>query len=286
MAAPAPNDGVASVLSAVSSNTASRHTLGRTAKGREVVARIYPGRAPVHRVVILAGVHGSEQGGIEVVERIEARLSTGRPRPTVVVIPVLFPDHAARRLREPPKRPTNRNFPPPGTTWPSEARKLRDALDRPAHPENVWLVRLIDGLQPERIVSVHGTIRREAAGVFSDPHVWPADLPRATARSDADAALAITVAKTIAETDPGLVMGNHLDTMPTAGWSGGVNDGVSLGRWAPHPVPDVRASVGVLTVEVPGNDRSDDLTEDKQRARRRQLDAFADAIVRHVLDLK
>lgn len=278
-----PAEGVPAVMHAVDHAITPVHVrVGETVGGRPVDALVVPGRARDRRLLVIGGVHGSEQGGIEVVERLRAKLkSGGSPRPTTVVIPTMFPDHAALRRREDPEMPTNRNFPSPGTTW--SADDAVDAEGRPALRENRWLVGLVDALRPERIVSVHGTVRVEAAGVFADPHVWPDDAPRAEARTAADAALALRIAQTIAEVEPALVAGNQLDGTPTAIWSGGVHGGVSLGRWAPHPVPGTRESIGVLTVEVPGNHRSDDRTGPARAQRRRDLDAFADALLRYVL---
>ncbi len=284
-----PPEGVPAVLDAVRHATSPTSVLlGRSGQGREVSALVVPGRQPERRMLVIGGVHGSEQGGIEVVERMVERLrgGSGKPRPTTVVVPTLFVDHATVRRREDPERPTNRNFPPPGSTWGLDAHEALDAEGRTALLENRWLVGLVDGLEPERIVSVHGTVRVEAAGVFADPHHWPGDPARAEARTAADAALALHVARQIATVDPSLVLGNRLDDAPTAVWSGGVQGGVSLGRWAPHPVDGVRESVGVLTVEVPGNDRSRDHRGPERKARGRALDIIADALLRHVLTLE
>ncbi|MEO0606065.1 MAG: hypothetical protein AAF211_31845, partial [Myxococcota bacterium] len=187
-----PAEGGLAVVAAVDTATsATRVRLGTSAEGRPVTALVVPGREPDRRVLVVGGVHGSEQGGIEVAERIRVALQAGpgKPRPTTVVVPTLFVDHAAMRLRERPERPTNRNFPPAGTTWARDAADPRDAEGRPALPENRWLVDLIDSLKPDRIVSVHGTVRKTAAGIFADPHVWPGDRPRAEARTAADGAL-------------------------------------------------------------------------------------------------
>ncbi|MEM6925799.1 MAG: hypothetical protein AAF602_02625 [Myxococcota bacterium] len=284
-----PEEGVAAVVAAVETTTsATRVRLGTSPGGRPVTALVVPGRQPERRVLVIGGVHGSEQGGIEVAERMVGHLQAapGKPRPSTVVVPILFRDHAAVRLRERPEQPTNRNFPEPGTTWARDAADPRDAEGRRALPENRWLVGLIDTLKPDRIVSVHGTVREAAAGIFADPHLWPGDTHRADARTAADGALALQIARTIATMDPTLVRGNRLDDTPTAVWSGGVRGGVSLGRWAPHPVPGVRESVGVLTVEVPGNDRSDDHTGAERAARDEALATIARALLHHVLSLE
>ena len=259
-----------------------RAILATTAQGRSVEALYIPGASP-ERLLVVAGVHGSEQGGIEVVEMLLASLERGpRPMRTVMVVPVLFPDNAATRTREDPTHPTNRNFPPLGEGLNEEGK---DALGRPVLPENQALIALLDRFAPRRVITVHGTTRRPAAGVFSDPYTvgsdaGAAELDEAQRRTDEDRRLAIATARAIAEAgEPQAVLGNQLNGTPTAGWSGGVANGVSLGGWGPRAVAGGRPAVGVITVEVPENYRSDDRTGKARRVRRAELRAFRDAVL-------
>ncbi|HYO50662.1 MAG TPA: hypothetical protein VEW94_12500 [Chloroflexia bacterium] len=61
-----------------------------------VKAYFFPGRTP-ERALIIGGVHGAEQSGIEVVEALRESLAkaTTPPRFTTILVPVLFPDNRA-----------------------------------------------------------------------------------------------------------------------------------------------------------------------------------------------
>jgi hypothetical protein len=284
-------------------------TIATTDQGRPVQAFFFPGITN-ERALILGGVHGSEQGGIEVVEMLLAdlRAATRRPHYTVIIVPVLFPDNAARRRRE-GATPTNRNFPAPGTSLDSAtdgSGQPRDAQGRAILSENVAFMRLVERFRPGRICTVHGTNTRESAGVFSDPHsvsrqargraraAHPGDPAAAAAaeralqdeaarRTTADESLALRMARGIRDAGHGnAVRGNHLDGRPTREWSGAVPGGTSLGGWGPQDVSEGRGtdrpSMSVITVEVPTNVRSDDLRGNAREARRQELLAFRDVI--------
>jgi predicted deacylase len=264
--------------------------LGRTAEGRPVQAWFVEGRSE-QRALVVGGVHGSEASGIEVVERLVEELQQA-PGYTVVLIPALFPDHAAQRRREDPTTPTNRNFPAPGTSF-ARSGEL-DALGRPILTENRMFLEMIERFEPTRIASVHATVRPGAAGVFSDVHTaGPAapalELDVAARRSAEDEALALAMARAMAEAGfPGSVPGNHLDEVPIAEWSGGVDGGVSLGGWGPRAIaeggPGDRPSLTVITVEMAELHRSDDLQGEAQLAREAELQAMADVLRRVFLE--
>ena len=263
--------------------------LGVTAEGRPLRTFRFGAGQP-RRALVLGGVHGSERSGVEVAEAAADALAVGCSSAfDVVVVPALFPDHVAIGLRE-GEIPTNRNFPPAGRglTWASTGNPARDALGRPILPENQALIGLIERFRPERIASVHATEYPERAGIFADPHGVP---PQADAgetahlsataarRTDEDAALAIAMARRAAR-DGARIPGNDLDGNPCAVWSGEVDDGVSLGSWAPIGVrdgPSSRESISVITVEIDGLARSD--ASPDPSARRRELTAFRDAIL-------
>lgn len=123
------------------------------------------------RALVIAGVHGEEQQGVEVAQMLVHDLQTQQPRLTTIVVPSLFPDTDAAGIRE-GDTPTNRNFPPPSQDL-AAARaaghgKPVDAAARAILPENVLLLELIERFHPERIISIHGTWQPGAAGVFYD----------------------------------------------------------------------------------------------------------------------
>jgi hypothetical protein len=162
--------------------------LGTSAGGRSVEAHFIQGTTS-RRALVIAGVHGTEVQGIEVARMLLADLAVNQPLYTVIVVPSLFPDNAARRRRE-GATPTNRNFPlatqdlAAATAAGGRRGRPVDALRRRILPENVMLLQLIERFSPERIISIHGTQHSGAAGVFYDP-VAPTAAEIAQARRDA-----------------------------------------------------------------------------------------------------
>jgi hypothetical protein len=169
--------------------------LGTTAGARPVEAHFIQGTTN-RKALVIAGVHGSERQGIEVARMLLADLAANQPMFTVIVVPSLFPDNAARGIRE-GSTPTNRNFPlasedlaaattAGGGTAVDASTDSRGARTRAILPENIMLLQLIERFSPERIISIHGTRHSGAGGVFYDPvHLSSADIARA--RRDARA---------------------------------------------------------------------------------------------------
>ena len=128
------------------------------------------------RALVIAGVHGTEEQGIEVAEMLRADLLASAPVFTVIVVPRLFPHADAARVRDAEDKggtPSNRNFPPPdqdlATARAAGGGSAIDAEKRPILEENVMLLELIERFQPSRIISIHGTRHSGAAGVSFDP---------------------------------------------------------------------------------------------------------------------
>jgi hypothetical protein len=161
------------------------------------------GRAGDVRILLIAGVHGSERSAVEVGE-IAAGLLRGRGdgQAWVRLVPVMFWDayraavYAARQRRgsDPPGGPEpaspvgrrvwrgghrgtdpNRNFPSPGACW--HGSSGLDATGQPLLAENVALMDLVCGWGPTRIVSLHavqqepdrGSGSGNPPGIFVDP---------------------------------------------------------------------------------------------------------------------
>lgn len=140
-------------------------------------------------VLVVAGIHSSEQGGVEVAHWVRTKLA-GRRTPTrlgAVVVPEIFPAQGqlarAREWEVGPHRwnaaesgkfrdpVANRHFPPPGrplSFLTGEHLKTltgADLLDHQSRPipllaEVKRLIQLIETLRPVRIVSIHGKKRR------------------------------------------------------------------------------------------------------------------------------
>src|SRR5262249_40437110 len=138
--------------------------LGTTAGARPVEAHFVQGTTD-RKALVIAGVHGSEVQGIEVARMLLADLAANQPMYSVIVVPSLFPDNAARRRRE-GATPTNRNFPPAsedlaaataaGKGTAVDASTRSGARTRAILPENIMLLQLIERFAPERIISIHG----------------------------------------------------------------------------------------------------------------------------------
>jgi hypothetical protein len=155
-----------------------------------VRAHFFPG-STARRALVVAGVHGNEVQGVEVANKLIADLQTGLsatppqlPLFSVIVVPSLFPANVAAGRRQRSTQ-TNRNLPDPSQTL---ATAPRNAAGRPlaapatsatntsgtpqARPildENIILMALMERFRPERIISIHGTRRPGAGGVFADP---------------------------------------------------------------------------------------------------------------------
>ena len=252
------------------------YVLGETAEGRPLRVLHFPGRT-TRRALVIAGVHGSEQSGVEAVELLRQSLETAAQPPffTVILVPIVFPDNYERARRE-GSTPTNRNFPAPGESLASARergqarRRPRGPIDERGHsilPENIMLMNLIERFRPERIASVHSTRTAASAGVFSDPETGPA--------SD----LALEMAQSIAAVNPDWVRGNTGDN-PV--WSGGTPGGTSLGGWGPGAVNEGRETdrpgAIVITVEIRRGHRSDDPDTTDPEERLREIETHRDAL--------
>lgn len=151
--------------------------LGETAGARPIQAFYFRG-ATTQRALVIAGIHGNERQGIDVARLLINDLQTMQPHFTVIVVPSLFPDNAAAGRRE-GSTPTNRNFPQPyedlaaaraaGGGTPVDASASGGRRRRAILAENILLLELMERFRPERIISIHGTRRAGAAGVFYDP---------------------------------------------------------------------------------------------------------------------
>lgn len=151
----------------------------------ELESHIVQGTSP-DVVLIVAGIHTSEQSGVEVARWIRVKLAA-RPKPTrlsALVIPEVFPDEGKNaradewktgavpgKYRETVRRAMiypARHFPPPG----KPLSFIKDGLLTDANgkalplptgqtkvymlPEIAFLIRCVEALKPVRIVSVHG----------------------------------------------------------------------------------------------------------------------------------
>ena len=280
-------------------------TVGLDTLGEPIRAHLVPGQIDDVALVI-AGVHGSEQSGVEVADRLLQQLQVAQPYYTVVIVPRLFPDNVASRAAwekklandqgkiavskyrairtadDDPGRITpgkgskdpNRQFPALGADL--DMAKPVDSKGNLVEPGNLALLALIKQFAPKRLVSIHAQKDLKKAGIFADPH--PSVAPGKLA-TDADQ-LAITAAKR-ADALGVRVAGNTRD----GGFSSlypGQNPkisaekmkeenakGPSLGQWGPSK------GIMVLTVEVSEQYTSSGAANDPNRAAELENEATA-----------
>jgi hypothetical protein len=248
-------------------------TLGKTKGGLEIKCHYFPGTGD-ESALIISGVHGYELSGIEVTELLVERLKN-EPKPfyTVIIIPELFPDNAARARKANPGPGSdsnvgrytrgktidpNRQFPKPGERF--DPDKTRDAEGRQIEYENQLLMQLIECFKPCRIASVHAKRYRSmvkkgvnAPGIYVDPRGGFDKTATKTKEGKEDDALALAMARK-AKRKGARVPGNFLDPKdapPVVHFAGSAptQKGVSLGEWGPLDVKG-RKGMTVITVEI------------------------------------
>ena len=280
-------------------------TLGLDTLHQPIRAHLIPGQIDEVALVV-AGVHGSEQSGVEVADLLLAQLAVHRPFFTVVVVPRLFPDNVAgradwekqlakdqgkialkkyRELRgkaDDPGRVTagqvdpNRQFPELGADL--DLANPVDAKGRPVEPGNLALLALIRAFAPTRIASIHAQKDLDKAGVFSDPQPVAASNPLSTTADQ----VAIATAKRAS----GLgarVTGNTRGRKTISSLYPGQDPkiskakmaventrGRSFGQWGPSK------GIAVLTIEVAEQYGSAGAVDDPKRAK--ELEAHATAL--------
>lgn len=293
-------------------------SLGTTAGGRAVDSFFFPGKTD-HRALIVGGFHGSELSGIKVTEILLEKLRTGpRPYYTVIIVPRLFPDNAARAEADPKQIATtenvgrytsgsestkhstdpNRQMPKGGEAYnPGDAK---DSKGRPIEAENVMLLELIERFKPTRIAAVHSTHGLNDAGIYADPRT---DSTGVAQGYDSDEALAIEMAK-VANAKGAKVPGDKLDNKnPNAIYPSDAapakagakqkrktDTGISLGGWGSTAVCDParpganRDAMRIITIEVQKGHRPEDMKDTttgdkaKKAARQAELEGHADAL--------
>jgi hypothetical protein len=260
-----------------------RTVLGESAGKRPIEAFIFPGET-AERALVIAGVHGSEQGGVEIVELLLAELQKGvRPHYTTVVVPKLFPDNYETKTRE-GSTETNRDFPAKGksldTARKEGAKKGKgpiDSLGKEILPENVMFMQLIERFRPSRVASVHGTFDLKKAGVFTDPRGTAAET-----KQDRD--LALDMARE-AQKGGANVAGNKLGSAKeNVGFEQPDPVGISLGGYGPSAVAEGKATdrpaMTVITMEIGGNERSAEIKDPaKLAARQQELASLRDVLL-------
>ena len=280
-------------------------TLGLDTLNQPIRAHLIPGQVDEVALVV-AGVHGSEQSGVEVADLLLAQLAVHRPFFTVVVVPRLFPDNVAsrahwekqlakdrgkiplRKYRElrsqanDPGRVTagevdpNRQFPELGADL--DLANPVDAKGRPVEPGTLALLALIKTLVPSRIASIHAQKNLDRAGVYSDPQPAAGSNPLSTTADQ----LAIDTARragSLGARVTGNTRGRKTFSSLYPGQDPKISSekmavenarGRSLGQWGPSK------GIAVLTIEVAEQYGSAGAVDDPNRAA--ELAAHATAV--------
>jgi alkanesulfonate monooxygenase SsuD/methylene tetrahydromethanopterin reductase-like flavin-dependent oxidoreductase (luciferase family) len=108
--------------------------LGKTAGKRSIELRFFPGKT-TRRALVIGGVHGTERQGVQVARLLEKDLAATPSDFSVLLVPVLFPDNAARGklgIREEDEARTNQPQLPRPRQGPRRVR--RQGRDGPRHP--------------------------------------------------------------------------------------------------------------------------------------------------------
>jgi predicted deacylase len=278
--------------------------VGVDGAGNPVMAHVFPGQIGEVAMVV-AGVHGSEQSGVEVAENLISQLQANKPYYTVVVVPRLFPGNVAsreaweqklakdqsgmavgkyRQLRDkagdigrvtPGQTDPNRQFPDLGKDV--DLDKPVDSKGRLIEPSNLALLALVKSFKPTRVVSIHAIKNFTEAGIYADPHRSVKGFENDPTAKTSDE-LATAMAKEADKRGVHVAGNKH-----GSGWSSlypGQNPntsaaqmktenarGRSFGQWGPSK------GMAVITVEVGEQYRSDSAVQDPGRAAELQAEA-------------
>jgi hypothetical protein len=272
-----------SLQNLVSSRTQGRAILGFS-KGKQPVELFYYPGGSKEKILIIGGVHGSELSAIRLALLLGKKLETADLKNDVLLIPCLFPDNAEKARMAKNKTSEgrysckegidpNRQMPGIGEAFNLDLPK--DAQGRMIEKENQMLLQLIQEYKPRLIINLHAIRNVNQAGFYADPRT---DCKGIALGFEQDSLLAIQMS-TMARGAGGSVLGNHLDSIPTALYykdpciaaagqlqkrntegsllNGGRGKGVSLGTWATTAVcrgqsGGFRAAIPLITVEFPG----------------------------------
>lgn len=294
----------------------ARITLGVTLERRSIEGWYFPGTG-TERALVIAGVHGSELSATEVAGALITQLrESQKPYYSVIVIPLLFPDNAARALEVPAELGSvknigrythetatdpNRQMPTPGRAF--EPLAGLDHLGRSIEWENQLLLELITQFRPSRIASLHAIRQTGYGGIYADPRTDHLGLALGYA---SDSALAVDMACMAAQSGAD-VRGNRLDIKPTSLYykdpapvargrfqprnmsgsklKGARGNGISLGTWGSTAIAwetdstRNRNAMRILTLEFPGAKRPDDFSDPLlTQLCSRQVQAFAETL--------
>lgn len=145
--------------------------LGRSTQGRAIELHEFPvvAVAPARPVLIFAAIHGDEPTTEFVARRLIEHLHAHPAETPVIVIPAINPDGLAARSRTNSRGvDLNRNF--PAANWKSTRRGAYYNGPSPASEvETRLLMKLIEELNPRRIVAMHSITRGRQCNNYDGP---------------------------------------------------------------------------------------------------------------------
>lgn len=265
--------------------------------GSHTVEAFYFRGISERRALIVGGVHGTEPGGVEVVDDLLAIMrSPGARMPyfSVIIVPRLFAANVRAgerassgtvRSASPRARggveaapDPNRQFPAVGSDPQTNATLgcVVDDQQRCIEPENLVLLDLIQRFQPERVANVHGHSEQSSRAALlanGGPSITTDPRP---GREREDDALTLTMA-TEAQRQGVRIPGNFMGTpdqttrYPT-GTAPRMSAGITFGQWGSHATP-TRPAMNIVLIETFGNTTSSSrsLNAAQQAARRVEL---------------
>jgi Domain of unknown function (DUF4157) len=263
--------------------------------GNHTVEAFYFRGTTDRRALVIGGVHGSEPGGVEVVnDLLTIMRSPNAPMPffSVIVVPKLFSANiqAGRRASggmvksnaktgsESSPDP-NRQFPAIGSDPASNAALgcIVDDQKRCIEPENLVLLDLVNRFQPERVASAHGSTGTSGnvAQLLTGggPSITTDPRPGQEPVDDALTLSMATEAKKLGVRIPGNFMGekNQTTRYPTK-TAAKMSPGVTFGQWGSHATP-TRPAMNIILIETFGNttSTSPSLNAVQQAARKTEL---------------
>ena len=270
---------------------------GTLGSGSHTVQAFYFRGTTDRRALIIGGVHGSEPGGVEVVnDLLDLLRAPNAPMPffSIIIVPELFSAnvHSSRPLSE--RRTSggttqklvkgkakdvdtpdpNRQFPAVGAdaSFNAVLGCQVDSENRCIEPENIVLMDLINRFQPERVANVHGhSVPKNDAQLKKEGGPSITTDPRPGHEKEDDA-LTLKMAK---EADKlGVrVPGNFLGTKdertryPT-GTAPKMSEGITFGNWGSHDTP-TRPAMNIVLIETFGNATSASIKDAAAAAKRK-----------------
>lgn len=270
---------------------------GTLGSGSHTVQAFYFRGTTDRRALIIGGVHGSEPGGVEVVnDLLDLLRAPNAPMPffSIIIVPELFSAnvHSSRPLSE--RRTSggttqklvkgkakdvdtpdpNRQFPAVGAdaSFNAVLGCQVDSENRCIEPENIVLMDLINRFQPERVANVHGhSVPKNDAQLKKEGGPSITTDPRPGHEKEDDA-LTLKMAK---EADKlGVrVPGNFLGTKdertryPT-GTAPKMSKGITFGQWGSHDTP-TRPAMNIVLIETFGNATSASIKDAAAAAKRK-----------------